>query len=396
MYCGHCGKQIPDNAEFCSYCGERMFVVNEGELCNSESEESTTNETLCFASDNKNKDTIRSKKRVIIGIVVSVVACLCILSVIFIPQIINTTGRGRWEPVIERAYTSKGEFIISYECDYDTKGHYKRIVSKWQAGIPASCEYENYENDMPEGIMGKRTYKYEPGITKSYSDEVSTHEFEYTYTNDGRIASETEKTTIKETGEVRSSITEYIYDNNTVKVQVKGSSLWRLFVYDNTGKRTESYFSNVDDSGETRNLYKNKYEYDNKGNLIRQQEYEWVLNVSEQLTDEEKKYYTENNCVVDEDGTIYKVGHEKKWTYDEKGNLATYTNPVTYFSGNNEKEEIVYERKYEYDDNGNAIRIKGYSNGNYVGYVEVEYNYFPDALKKEKSDVLHIFQSLAY
>ena len=29
MFCIHCGREIPDNAEFCSYCGKKLMITPE-------------------------------------------------------------------------------------------------------------------------------------------------------------------------------------------------------------------------------------------------------------------------------------------------------------------------------------------------------------------------------
>jgi len=38
MYCRHCGKEIDDNSEFCTYCGERSHLTTDNEYKNSHRE----------------------------------------------------------------------------------------------------------------------------------------------------------------------------------------------------------------------------------------------------------------------------------------------------------------------------------------------------------------------
>lgn len=76
MYCTKCGKEISDDSQFCGYCGARQTpIVN----------------TIIDMSNKKIKTKIRFKnKKIMIGIIVAVLACVIIAPIVKGRSIENT------------------------------------------------------------------------------------------------------------------------------------------------------------------------------------------------------------------------------------------------------------------------------------------------------------------
>ncbi|MBQ8605571.1 MAG: zinc ribbon domain-containing protein [Clostridia bacterium] len=88
MFCSNCGKQIPDNTKFCSYCGAQQQIVR-----NEESVPKTTVDQSGIADTSTQQTKKAPKKTATIFIVLAVVLCAFIIGKFVIaPSMVSDSG----------------------------------------------------------------------------------------------------------------------------------------------------------------------------------------------------------------------------------------------------------------------------------------------------------------
>ena len=201
---------------------------------------------------------------------------------------------------------------------------------------------ENYYDNNNQ-LLGKTKYQYVDTLINQ----------ENTYNSNGKLIRKIKYQYDKNNNAIKEETTDstgnqsklflYEYDQNKNLLETKSYSEGKLlssvkFIYDKKGRKIEFYrknhFYNNEEEKET-------YKYDEKGNLLQQDNY-----TNNSLLSSIFYSYDENNNLINEKRTCFEIGvawcpsYEKQYSYDKNNNL------IEEKSENNKEE-------YIYDDNGN-------------------------------------------
>lgn len=355
MFCQKCGKQLADNAKYCTYCGQKINTDN------------MDISVQKFPEPKQRKKVWIVLLIAILGITISVVCTLMKMKKDNSNQEseLSVWGEQEIEEVEDIAEEeSKIIYLLTKDTLYDTYGN-----------IQTESEYEydakgNRIKEVSSGIYGgsMRFWEYDEWgneIRSVWCDEegkVNT-KWEYAYNAQGNLVKETH----------------YNYDAN--------GDIGSVFIitYDEYGNEINRLHK--DSEGE-RDSDESEYGYDEQGNIIREYNYsngklwQWteyeydeqgneIKNVSYRADGsksswEEKRYDIKGN-LVEESSYADTLGNRKtEYEYDTKGNVLKQ---IGYYEG-----DVRYIYEFEYDTQGNLLREVSYNaEGNITDQWEGEY-----------------------
>jgi len=341
MYCNNCGKEIDNEWKACPYCGAR----NENVLTESTPQptpqmnygqptpqkpygqpayQPSYNQQGYSQPVDFNKDFInpaqpkakkKSKLPIIITAVVLVVAI--VLGVIFIPDLIK--GKGEEDlgitggAIVTDSTDPNAVWVIRKICkgdeeivfDYDAFGN-TATQTRVVGGTEVSKDAWTYNDEN------------KPIFMVYYNNGKEHTRYMYEYDSKGYHRTTSSKTIVG--------------DNPTETIHI--------YSYD-------SYGNLIKDVVSDKEYY--TYEYDNQGRLVTENEYR---NYS--VSDESLWTTVTTNYFYDSEGKLVEKKSNnsvEKYSYDSSGKLTTHTE---YF----DNEETAHYT-YEYDANGNCIRVYG-------------------------------------
>lgn len=258
------------------------------------------------------------------------------------------------QPTYEMTFYVQSQSLYTYQYWYDAKYNLTTYTVTTEDG--AYTTYYRY-NDANQPVWrgspeGGTTLEYDAlgNLIKRIDSYNYVEEFEY-----NALGQLLETTCIDDTGKVYLRET-YAYNEKGQKISQTVVSLFGervySFTYDATGNLTCK--SVVQDNGHS---YRYEYEYDERGNLTKQTEYAaGILGGSSIYTYEydeanelihETHGYGDGSIVFERTRTLRTVGNSIKevWTtrYDHHSDAYSYSQ--------------TYESIYEYDANGNLIRV---------------------------------------
>ena len=134
MYCTKCGKQISDDSQFCCYCGARQTPI--------------VNNTTINTSNKKTKIKIPLKnKKIIIGIIAVVLACMIFGSIVKGRSIENTI-----DLVMEAINDMDAEKMI----DTMSEDHVNYLINKTSGGRAEYIKEGNqYLLELKKGLLSE-------------------------------------------------------------------------------------------------------------------------------------------------------------------------------------------------------------------------------------------------
>ena len=135
MYCTKCGKQISDDSQFCCYCGARQIPI-------------VNNNTPINTANKKTKIKIPLKnKKIIIGIIVVVLACVIIRTMVKERSIENTI-----DLFMEAINDMDAEKMI----DTMSEDHVNYLINKTSGGRAEYIKEGNqYLLELKKGLLSE-------------------------------------------------------------------------------------------------------------------------------------------------------------------------------------------------------------------------------------------------
>lgn len=343
MFCGFCGKEIPDNAEFCSYCGEKTI-----------GDDVYNDETSVQVRQKSNKRAA--------AVVIPVAAVCLVIAVVtiflnmqkgveIIPGVTLGKPTGVWREMSRKGYDKDGNLLVSYEFERDDKGRIVKEEERDKAGVVKwhySFEYNddnttknmiryNGENDIADYTQGsKTTFEYdekkrcvrETALTWDGNTWKYHQAHEFFYDSDGKL-SERRYYTFGFSGDDKSLIStcryEY-YDHETREyvtneIFSKGFTQLTIRKHDGNDNLMEEigYFGLSEDAPVSHTY---KYERDSKGLLVRLK------------------------CIQNDNDGNYSYSKEEIYDHDQNGCISEET--VNYKGGNYKYDTVIYKYEYSY------------------------------------------------
>ena len=258
------------------------------------------------------------------------------------------------QPTYEMTFYVQSQSLYTYQYWYDTNQNLRTYTVTTEDG--AYTTYYRY-NDANQPVWrgspeGETTLEYDAlgNLIKRIDSYNYVEEFEY-----NALGQLLETTYIDDKGEVYLRET-YTYNDQGQKINLKAVSLFgeREYSYTYDAKGNLTCMSVVQDNGEN---YRYEYEYDKHGNLTKQTEYSaWILGGSSIYAYE----YSEENELIREmhgygDGSVV---YERTRTAKTVGNTIkeVWTTRYEHHSDAYSYSQ-TYESIYEYDANGNLLRV---------------------------------------
>lgn len=135
MYCTKCGKQISDDSQFCCYCGARQTPI-------------VNNNTPINTANKKTKIKIPLKnKKIIIGIIAAVLACMIIVPIVKGRSIENTI-----DLFMEAINDMDAEKMI----DTMSEDHVNYLINKTSGGRAEYIKEGNqYLLELKKGLLSE-------------------------------------------------------------------------------------------------------------------------------------------------------------------------------------------------------------------------------------------------
>ena len=133
MYCTKCGKQISDDSQFCCYCGARQTPI--------------VNNTTINTSNKKTKIKIPLKnKKIIIGIIAVVLACM-----IFGPIVKGRSIENTIDLFMEAINDMDAEKMI----DTMSEDHVNYLINKTSGGRAEYIKEGNQYLELKKGLLSE-------------------------------------------------------------------------------------------------------------------------------------------------------------------------------------------------------------------------------------------------
>ena len=301
MICKHCGKELPDNAKFCNYCGGEIT----GEKFEENTGESTELRKAKTTQGSFNNGVKSISRKWIIGAVASVAVVAC--AVIAIVSLGKTGGaatqssqeskqiaeesKGCWAAVKSTSLDKDGNVLGTKQFENDSIGHRVKATEYDKNGkVSATYTYENYENGIAQEISPDVQYiwNYQPGVTKTVTKYLNDkfngkYQFEYEYDDSGRIKSFTkedylpskelhsrEQHTFSFDG--KGNVTSYIVDTYNASGN-KTQTVSNTYVYENDIRRNTLKETTYNPGGNTESVLTVEEKLDNRGNVVQKTTY---------------------------------------------------------------------------------------------------------------------------
>lgn len=346
MFCKYCGKEVRDNADYCAFCGKLIR---------------TTSKVNFFGKEENNSPEKNvSNKHGILVLVLALVLLVMICIGMYCwndskhmndnnkntlssgtssenKDIDSIPKKGCWTLVSDKYFDAAGKLVSYIEYENNSKGHHTKKRWTRDIGTEEECRYYYlYENDE-EGIMKYSIGDIQPGVTKiliecSENGEIyNKTEYSSIYDDDGKCITSTSTITDDLGKELRiREIKNDYYDKKSISTET---------VKDENGVKTRVSVQEKDDSNKTVKYI---------------------------------QYYG--------DTETSKVWYTEKYFYDDMGKKIRMIReyPEDGFESS--------EQKYEYDRNGNIIKVR-YFNGKGIaeGWEEYIYEYYPDGMVERNS-----------
>ena len=358
MICQNCGNQLDDNASFCTQCGSMVSTPQPMEVVNEIQPESVV------------ENTKQKKNGIKIGIIIGAVVALLLLVVVIVLMVPKkeTNDRGKKEKETK-------------EYEYDEKGYWDEYEKDDRGNLIQGINYDEddyeverceWEYDEDDNVIIERKYSYledknVAGFCEYDGGGDLLKEAKYSYDAFGKIKEYDEydakgnniKELIYEGEDNIVAWTEWEYDelgNITKVISCSADGTvggWIEYAYDNDGRRIQE--STYDSNGHIEVLY------DDFGNKIKEERY----NSSGELTEWDTYIYDVNgNCLekiyYGMDGMVVEW---YSWEYDTEGHRIKEN--IHHPDGN-------LAMGYEYDTQGNQIRIIDYDEESGLKEVEAE------------------------
>lgn len=177
MFCSNCGKQIPDNTNFCNHCGAQQQIVENTEFAPKKTE---TQQNIAETPAQQNN---KASKKVNIFIVLAVVIAAFIVGKFVIAPSLesepdkHTSNRG--EQTQQTTNNNSVSFVDSNNSEYDAIFDDTYIVH-FQTFF--NMEMKNFALKQNDGIICCADYGYKDDIVKQWVETLYIPVSEYTDT----------------------------------------------------------------------------------------------------------------------------------------------------------------------------------------------------------------------
>lgn len=345
MFCWNCGKQIPDNAEFCSFCGK--------ETLKDDVSNNTGKSVDGFDDNNSGKEQYvpiqkKSNKKVLIIAIPIVSVCIIVVS-FFALKILsnnNTYGISNNKDSDSTGANSNNPSAVA-SSENQRKGHWVMSSSKSYTVEGILTGHSKYERNST-GRLIKRVVFSTGSTHGETAGKVKSYDI-YEYDENGHTK----------------SITYYQDGMKTGKSEYE-------YKYDSDGRINEQIYKTYDEHGKLSTTQINVYEYE--PNLTR---VKITMDPSYGETHEERRYDDSNHLI--EYLSYKKVSNQEATTRIkyEYNNLGQVIKEIWTTSMSGVTNGSSSWTEYEYDQNGNAVKSRRYNNGQLQSYSEMEYEYYP-------------------
>ena len=351
MYCGTCGKELPDGAKFCNGCGAAQSEAVTTEPKTTPVVNQTTLPTA--EKPEKKKKKVNKKLLAVVAVVLMVAVVAAIVIPIFFPSKEDTGKETIYVCVNEVYYNFKGDPVRNIAYKYDEAGNLlssKADIAEDTVLFDEELQVYTYVNGICDGTVDQiDEYSYnEFGyLIQQTSNHNGNFTVEYTYNEDNDFVSYVQK--FEPSGEDDAETAapasyECKYSNDGYLVSITeitddGNYPVYVFEYDEDGrlKAEEFYFDDC--------TYRNVFSYDD-GRLCRIDHYKGL------------SYYPE---IEDMEFTIQS---SMEYEFDEEGQL----NKEIHLDENG---DLFRRRIFEYDDDGFLEELSIYSSN--VSLDEIQY-----------------------
>ena len=178
MFCSNCGKQIPDNTKFCSYCGAQQQIIQDAD-----SAPKTTVHQPEIADAPTRQPEKAPKKKANIFIILAVVLCACMVGKFVIAPLMesdsgnngNTDNKGGQSQQTANNNNSSAADTDNpaYEAIFDDT-----YIVHFQTFF--NMEMESFAMKKDDGMIACADYGYKDDVVKQWVETVYIPVSEYT------------------------------------------------------------------------------------------------------------------------------------------------------------------------------------------------------------------------
>ena len=177
MFCGNCGKQIPDNTKFCNFCGAPQQIIQNAD---SAPNTAANQPGIADTSTEKTKKAPKKKKNIFIILAVALGAIL-IGKYAIAPSMVSDSGNNNpGNQVVQSQQTTNSSIISDMTA---SNPEYDAILT--DAGIvhfPTffNMETKNFVMKAEDGVVFCADYGYENDVIKQWVETLYIPVAEYT------------------------------------------------------------------------------------------------------------------------------------------------------------------------------------------------------------------------